>query len=126
MILEILELRPSPGERHCDFCYAADIRWRYPCRSFIGPSDAYGNTVVTEHSVGDWAACESCHLLIEAGQREELAARSYESSHAPAEYQQLKQLARRQDLIAWFRALHDGFFDHRTAPAVPICRSEAM
>src|SRR5450432_127516 len=52
MINEILQ---------CDFCSMPGPVWRYPARSFI----AYCAPNVAGESVGDWAACDPCHLLIE-------------------------------------------------------------
>ena len=50
----------------CDFCSAAGPVWRYPARSFV----AYCAPNVAGESVGDWAACDQCHVLIETDTRE--------------------------------------------------------
>jgi hypothetical protein len=63
MINEILQ---------CDFCSMPGPVWRYPARSFV----AYCAPNVAGESVGDWAACDLCHVLIEAGDRRGLAQRS--------------------------------------------------
>ena len=49
----------------CDFCSAPNVAWRYPAQSFL----AYAIAGVVGQSVGDWAACRTCHELIEAGDR---------------------------------------------------------
>ena len=45
----------------CDFCSAPGPVWRYPARSFV----AYCVPNVAGESVGDWAACDQCYVLIE-------------------------------------------------------------
>jgi hypothetical protein len=56
----------------CDFCSVPGPVWRYPARSFV----AYRAANVAGESVGDWAACDLCHALIEANDRSGLARRS--------------------------------------------------
>ncbi len=56
----------------CDFCSAPDPAWRYPAKSFV----AYCAPNIAGESVGDWAACDRCHILIEANDRRGLAQRS--------------------------------------------------
>ncbi len=91
----------------CDFCSSPAPAWSYPARTFDAKATVKGR------SVGDWLACEVCHRLIEAGEREKLACRillcptvkQYNLDHAHA-----IELARR---------LHGEFFEHRSGPAVP-------
>jgi hypothetical protein len=56
----------------CDFCSTPSPAWRYPALSFIVAE--YKTPV--QQAVGDWAACEECHQLIEAGNAAALALRS--------------------------------------------------
>lgn len=56
----------------CDFCSEPEVAWRYPARNFL----AYAIAGVVGQSVGDWAACPTCHALIEAGDRKGLSERS--------------------------------------------------
>ncbi len=56
----------------CDFCSEPQVAWRYPVRSFL----AYAVAGVIGQSVGDWAACTTCHDLIEIGDRAGLSERS--------------------------------------------------
>ena len=57
----------------CDFCGEKRPRWTYKCESFIVdgvPGDVgYG-------MISDWAACDTCHALIELDSWHALAARS--------------------------------------------------
>ncbi len=89
----------------CDFCSRPDPRWEYPAGDFI----AYQVCRVTGESVGNWAACEGCHRLIEAEDRDGLARRSLErlGMHDPAAL---------QAILACLRDLHAKFFAHRLGP----------
>lgn len=86
----------------CDFCGAQRPAWRYPARSFF---DALGFK-----SLGDWLACQECHILIAAGEREKLTERSLKHQVPP----------RIPNGKAWSRLyvnhLHDLFVQHRVGP----------
>jgi hypothetical protein len=56
----------------CDFCSNHETRWRYPCPDFSLDVPSLQGW----HSDGDWAACDPCSTLIEAGQWDALATRS--------------------------------------------------
>lgn len=56
----------------CDFCSEPDVAWCYPAQSFL----AYAIAGVVGQSMGDWAACTTCHALIEADDRTGLSERS--------------------------------------------------
>ena len=101
----------------CDFCSALGPKWRYPTRSFV----AYCVPNVAGESVGDWAACDECHSLIEADDRRVLAQRSLDklilkhpeaSAEAAVLYENLAEL-------------HQQFFAHRNGTAVPIAANAA-
>jgi hypothetical protein len=96
----------------CDFCSAPCPSWRYPARSFI----AYRASNLAGESVGDWAACDACHKLIEADDRDRLAQRSLDeliSKHPEAR-------PAAEILFQDLADLHWQFFEHRCGPAVPI------
>ena len=96
----------------CDFCSAPFPSWRYPARSFI----AYRAANLAGESVGDWAACDACHKLIEADDHEHLAQRSLDElilKHPEAR-------AAAEILFNDLADLHRQFFEHRCGPAVPI------
>ncbi len=96
----------------CDFCSVPSATWRYPTRSFI----AYRASNIAGESVGDWAACDICYVLIESGDQQRLAERSLEQliiKHPDA-----KAVA---DLLLHdLSELHQQFFEHRHGPAVRI------
>jgi heterodisulfide reductase subunit C len=96
----------------CDFCSAPCPTWRYPARSFI----AYRASNLAGESVGDWAACDACHELIEADDRQHLAERSLNElilKHPEAR-------AAAEILLQDLAQLHRQFFEHRHGPAVPV------
>ena len=96
----------------CDFCSAPDPLWRYPARTFL----AYCLANVAGESVGDWAACDVCHKLIEAGDRKGLAQHSLDEL-------MLKHPETRPAAAVLYEnlaELHDQFFEHRGGMAVPI------
>lgn len=100
------------NDLRCDFCSASWPMWRYPARSFI----AYVAANLAGESVGDWAACDTCHLLIEADDRPGLARRSLDElilKHPEAR-------AASDILLHDLADLHRRFFEHRIGPAVPI------
>lgn len=96
----------------CDFCSAPCPIWRYPARSFV----AYRASNLAGESVGDWAACDSCHDLIEADDRRHLAQRSLDElilKHPEAK-------AAAEILLRDLADLHRQFFEHRHGPAILI------
>lgn len=96
----------------CDFCSAQNPAWQYPALTFL----AYCISHIGGESVGDWAACDACHQLIEAEDRRGLAQRSLQelilkhpetSSAATELYLELVELQQQ-------------FFLHRSGEATPI------
>lgn len=83
----------------CDFCSAPDPIMQHPCRSFrltgqhalktgarvttrggfrwAEPQELALESVPTFRSLGNWAACDTCHPLIERGQIEALSQRVF-------------------------------------------------
>lgn len=96
----------------CDFCSEPAPSWCYPAATFV----ALRVGLIEAASEGDWAACDDCRHLIEAGNRAGLAERSAallvvanpEFASAGAEIRE------------GFVSLHSGFFAHRRGPCVPI------
>ncbi len=89
----------------CDFCSAFDPTWEYPARTFI----AYRVAGFTGESVGSWAACDPCHVLIEANDRDGLVERSLGRLGVMDE-------GVRESTGACLRALHAKFFANRLGP----------
>ena len=63
------------GATICDFCSGPNPAWRYPATTF---RDSFGSK-----SVEDWLACEACHAMIEAGDREGLIERAFRCPGIP-------------------------------------------
>ena len=96
----------------CDFCSAPAPVWRYPARTFL----AYCVASVAGESVGDWAACDECHKLIEAEDRKSLAQRSLDELILKHPEARPAAAVLYEDLAE----LHNQFFAHRSGVAVPI------
>ncbi len=93
----------------CDFCSAPGPAWAYRVRDF----DAY-LAFPADESVGGWAACEECHGLIEAGDRDGLASRSLDELISQCPEAAIEALALKREL----RELHDLFFASRLGTAI--------
>jgi hypothetical protein len=94
----------------CDFCSALAPTWAYPAKDFI----AYLAVPLVGESVGAWAACEECHRLIEAGDREGLAVRSLDELVFRCPEAAIAAPALTREL----RQLHELFFANRLGIAV--------
>jgi hypothetical protein len=101
----------------CDFCSAKAPAWCYPAASFvamtIGP--------LVSASEGGWAACDECHRMIAADDREGLAQRSLSTlieAHP-------EMASVREELIGSLRDLHAQFFAHRCGDAIHVATPEA-
>lgn len=107
----------------CDFCSDPlpldGEAWTFPCEAFsypfqMGTLTEEGIKMATEEGSGDdWAACDTCHDLVEDGDRIALAERSVQKDierHPSA-------ASERHMLMAMTRAMQDKFFDHRNGEA---------
>jgi hypothetical protein len=96
----------------CDFCSEPSVVFRYPARSFV----AYVEAGITGESVGDWAACPTCHELIQTGDRAGLVDRSLHTL--------LEKHPEMHDAEAELRAqiagFHGMFFANRAGAAMPV------
>ena len=96
----------------CDFCSDPSVIFRYPTQSFV----AYVAAGIAGESVGDWAACTTCHGLIQAGDRLGLSERSLRTL--------LEKHPEMQDAEAELRAqiadFHRMFFANQAGAALPI------
>jgi hypothetical protein len=89
----------------CDFCSGPDPAWRYPAVSFY---DSFGG-----RSVEDWLACEACHELIVADDRDGLARLSLRA----AGVQMAVGIIGRATTIRYCRDLHERFWKARRGAA---------
>lgn len=102
----------STDDPVCDFCSQKPVVWAYPTKdSFLtGGVLALGSKtkpdkMVTMTSYGWWAACQTCHELIQKGERDTLAQRSADLMDNP--------LPMKIRMIA-IKQAHGAFFDNRT------------
>jgi DNA-directed RNA polymerase subunit RPC12/RpoP len=91
----------------CDFCSTpADRFWTYGCEDFT-----YGvPEAPRDGSVGDWAACDDCHALIEAGDHRGLIRRNVDLDIE----RHPERAAMRHGIWAVIARIHKGFHEHRT------------
>ncbi len=92
----------------CDFCSSIAPAWRYPAIAF---TDCFGS-----RSLEDWLACDVCHALIVAVDRDALARRFLTT-----------RAGRRSELVmgpaaafSYCRDLHDRFWLARRGQAFRI------
>lgn len=97
------------SESICDFCSAPDPSWRYPARTFI----AFCAPPIASESVGDWAACDTCHGLIERDDRMGLARRSLDELIVKTP----EMAEARSELLQSLVDLHQQFFTNRCGAA---------
>ena len=96
----------------CDFCSDPNVSWQYPARSFV----AYIVDGIAGQSVGDWAACDACHELIENDDRPGLAAYSIDSLiEVHPEFE-----VAREELSREMQGLHGTFFCSRMGPPISL------
>lgn len=94
----------------CDFCSDPRVACRYPAQTFV----AYSVAGIVGQSVGDWAACSACRVLIEAGDRSALVERSLSRLLKKHPDMQADEAELRNELAL----LHEMFFAHQTGAAV--------
>jgi len=97
----------------CDFCQAKPVTWAYPCTDFVLEVIGYKN-------IGEWAACENCHALIEQGNKTMLLAKSVATHPLLTRQSDPETL---EFVLAQVYLLHEGFFGHRTGDPFPASRT---
>lgn len=55
---------PAPATARCDFCTGANPTWQFPCETFERPDLVLPE--LDHKSLGGWAACDPCRVLVEA------------------------------------------------------------
>ncbi len=102
-----------PEQPICDFCSEPQVRWSYPARDFVDVGLVTPTGILVSESVGAWAACEECHRLIEAGDRDALLRRSIQNFirfyGVPL-----------PDLGGDIVRIHNQFFAHRSGDPVKV------
>jgi len=109
----------------CDFCRSVPT-WDYPAHDFtaqvLAVSSRQDVTDITElepqGSRGGWAACDTCHDLIEAGDWDQLAERSVDANWDGEGGYRNTPVPRAVwiDAIKQYQRL---FQENRTGPAIP-------
>lgn len=111
------------SEPVCDFCAATPVRWRYRAETFnvthyvpAALAAAIKHDQIHNTSEEDWAACDDCHTIIEAGDRVTLLNRALRANHDAS----IPGVDVPHDMLAaMIKTMHDGFFNHRRGEAEP-------
>jgi hypothetical protein len=90
----------------CDFCSSPDVGWRYEAADFVASVEAG----FTHESVGAWAACNACKVLIERGDREGLTRRSFDALRYQHPELEVLPEQRLLDLKNYLAEIHTMFF----------------
>ena len=96
----------------CDFCSSPDVAFVYPARTFA----AYVFDGIVGESVGDWAACPTCHGLIESDRRADLVERSLVTLLE----RQPEMKCAEAELRHQIRSFHLSFFRNRVGLAMSL------
>lgn len=95
----------------CDFCSKnlekGEVLWSYSCKNFIYPRQF--SHLPTGGSKGEWAACATCHGLIDDDDLTTLAQRSVDINLQ--RYPDM--MGHRQELISITLQMHSSFMQHR-------------
>jgi hypothetical protein len=96
----------------CDFCSSPEVAFVYPARTFA----AYVFDGIVGESVGNWAACPTCHELIESDHQADLVERSLETLIERQPEMKYAEIELRDQI----RSFHVLFFRNRTGSAMTI------
>lgn len=89
----------------CDFCSAPDPPWTHPSADFVMEDEGWGS------ADNAWSACETCHALIMAEERDKLVSRAVRTFFTT---QQIPMDARlMQEVRKKVRRMHAGFWANR-------------
>ena len=106
MARQLFVVQPLRGREMCDFCCTSPTARLYACRNFIVPRTKHA--VFQHESIGAWAACDRCAVLIDAGHWSQLtdrAFRRFRKKHGVSRYEEFE--VREQ-----FREIHQLFKEH--------------
>lgn len=100
----------------CDFCSETTPMWRYSVRDF---NVEFAPANMVSVSVGDWAACDQCHKLIEADNYRELCERALRRQLKIMQ----KQTGTQSSVVTfklrkYVKGLHQRFKENRIGPAI--------
>jgi hypothetical protein len=95
----------------CDFCSTPEVKWMYPADDIAVDALQWG-------SRGEWAACDTCHALIESSERDKLAEHSLSNFiKFNPEMPVASDSEMRREIAKGIRALHEAFFLARIGKA---------
>lgn len=124
---EPVPVEPGPGDERvgiCDFCSGQHPVWRYPVTDFdvkygqhVSHPERFGVPYMST-SIGDWAACERCHTLIETDNYRELCERAVRNGLGKDMHSMAA--AKLFTIRKSIKGLHQRFREHRVGEAYPV------
>ncbi len=109
-----IEVHQPPDGPICDFCSRRPVKWHYPAKDIRSVKGVSVPGLIDQDSIGDWAACQTCHDLIEAGDNHGLANRTAQSM--VAQYRGVDP----NTLLLPILVMQQEFRNARTGPAIPV------
>lgn len=109
----------TPEEPICDFCSEKPVVAGYLQPDYIMAEYQLGPMPVVANSTGGWSACEECARMVDAGQKEKLAARSAERFYV--RHPEMGGHVPSSMALGLVRSAHAGFWEN-WEPASPLCR----
>jgi len=106
MARQVFVLDAPPGREVCDFCSSSPTSRLYACRNFIIPRTKHA--VFQHESIGAWAACDRCALLINAGDWSQLTGRAFRRFRKKYGVPRYEEFEVREQ----FREIHQLFKEH--------------
>ena len=91
MARQVFVFDAPPGREVRDFCSTSPTARLYACRNFIIPRTKHA--VFQHESIGAWAACDRCAVLIDAGHWSQLTDRAFRrfcKKHGVSRYEELE------------------------------------
>lgn len=73
------DVHPPASGPICDFCSGKEVYARYPAKTFNAVKAGEGQRTLYVNSEDDWAACQPCAALIDAGSWDGLLQRSVQT-----------------------------------------------
>jgi len=106
MSRQVFVVDATPGREVCDFCSSSPTSRLYACRSFIIPRTKHA--VFQHESIGAWAACDRCAVLIDAGHWSQLTDRAFRRFRKKYGVPRYEEFEVREQ----FREIHQLFKEH--------------
>lgn len=110
----------APGNMQCDFCTSKEPRWEHRAADsqnvLVAIRESGRTQSMGQGSLGSWAACDQCHRLIEAGDRQRLAMRAAKDIKRKHAHEGMSLRV----VLPAIQSAHKMYWDNRVGPGFPI------